>query len=466
MTKAVCRSLVLVVVLGILAACGTSRADDAQTAVPTAKPTAADSQAQGQVGAKPTAAPKPTAKPRATPKPKPTATPEVEKEKLKVEATGLGQNKKEVAYAFTISNPNTGLAVESTQYQVSIYDEAGKVIKTDSGYLDILFPGQVTGFAGTTYLDSESEVADKIEIQLSEGRYEDAEAIPTFEAEQVAYLPGDYSSRVAGVISSPYNKDVNTLRVAAIAYDDAGKIIGGGYTYLSFVPANGKSALMMSVTTAATPAKVELYAGFSSLSDLGSNAEEKGAKPITITAEGYGQDDNQLGFGMLVKNPNSDLMLEGSQYQVAVYAEDGSVLGVDEGYLGVQFPDSEVGLAGNIYLPDETTASKVVMQVLTGRSEKAKPQDSFTSEDASFEAGDYSSKVTGSVNNPFTKEVKSVRVNAITFDDAGKIIGGGYTYADFIPAGGKSAVEVSVVTAGTPAKAELYATVSDPDDIK
>jgi hypothetical protein len=464
--KVLRRSLVLVVVLGILAACGTSRTEGTQNAVAPTTSATSESQAQGQVGAKPTAAPKPTAKPRATPRPKPTATPEVEKEKLKVEATGFGQDKTSVAYAFTISNPNQGLAVESTQYQVSVYDEAGKVLKTDSGYLDVVFPGQVTGFAGTTYLDSDSDVVAKVEIQLSEGDYESTEAMPTFESSQVAYVPADYSPQVAAVISSPYKKDVDTLRVAAIAYDDAGKIIGGGYTYLSFVPASGQSAVMMSVTTQGEPAKVEVYAGFSSLSSLGSNAVEDGAKAITITAEGYGQDENQLGFGMLVKNPNSDLMLEGSQYQVAVYAEDGSVLGVDEGYLGVQFPDSETGLAGNIYLPDETTASKVVMQVLTGRSEKAKPEDSFTAEDASFEAGDYSSKVTGSVNNPFSKEVKSVRVNAITFDDAGKIIGGGYTYADFIPAGGKSAVEVSVVTAGTPAKAELYATVSSPDDIK
>jgi hypothetical protein len=73
---------------------------------------------------------------------------------------------------------------------------------------------------------------------------------------------------VTGQIVSPYGSEITNLRVAAIAYDAAGEIIGGGYTFLDFVPANGKAAVEVSVTTAEEPTTVELYAAVSDLSEI------------------------------------------------------------------------------------------------------------------------------------------------------------------------------------------------------
>jgi len=56
--------------------------------------------------------------------------------------------------------------------------------------------------------------------------------------------------------------------VSAIAYDEAGEIIGGGFTYLDFVPANGKAAVEVSITSTGIPATTELYAIVSGLSDF------------------------------------------------------------------------------------------------------------------------------------------------------------------------------------------------------
>jgi hypothetical protein len=58
------------------------------------------------------------------------------------------------------------------------------------------------------------------------------------------------------------------LRVSAIVYNEAGDIIGGGFTYLDFAPANDKTAVEVSITCIGTPAKIELYATVSSLSDF------------------------------------------------------------------------------------------------------------------------------------------------------------------------------------------------------
>jgi hypothetical protein len=46
--------------------------------------------------------------------------------------------------------------------------------------------------------------------------------------DKVVYRPGDYSSSALGVITNPYDRDLNDLRVSAVAYNAAGEIIGGG----------------------------------------------------------------------------------------------------------------------------------------------------------------------------------------------------------------------------------------------
>ena len=50
--------------------------------------------------------------------------------------------------------------------------------------------------------------------------------------------------------------------------NEAGEIIGAGFTYLDFVPANGKAAVEVGITSAGKPATVELHAAVSALSDV------------------------------------------------------------------------------------------------------------------------------------------------------------------------------------------------------
>jgi hypothetical protein len=64
-------------------------------------------------------------------------------------------------------------------------------------------------------------------------------------------------------------KDVKEVLAYVLAYDSAGKIIGGGFTFLDFVPANGQTAAEVSVKVNGTPGKIEMYATVSGLSSLG-----------------------------------------------------------------------------------------------------------------------------------------------------------------------------------------------------
>jgi hypothetical protein len=67
---------------------------------------------------------------------------------------------------------------------------------------------------------------------------------------------------------NPYDIDISDLWVYVIAYDDSGDIIGGGYTLLDFIPANGEAVVEASVTVSGIPASLEFYATVSSLSEI------------------------------------------------------------------------------------------------------------------------------------------------------------------------------------------------------
>jgi hypothetical protein len=207
----------------------------------------------------------PTTAPTATRTPTPSPTPA--QQALKLGERGWATERDFFTYVFIVENPNQGFSVESTSYQVALYDAAGTVLKADSGSISIMLPGQRIGVAGETIIPSGSKV-ERVDIQLKTGRFKAAEPQPTFTAENVVYRPDRFSNRVTGVVKSPYQKDLKYVEAVVVAYDTAGVIIGGGRTYIDFVPANGQAAAEVPVRTVGTPAKVEMYPLLTSLSLL------------------------------------------------------------------------------------------------------------------------------------------------------------------------------------------------------
>lgn len=442
----------------VLSACG-SRTEQLQDAVaPTSvrEPAAAPTNTQAPVATEPTNADQAPTTPST---PEPTITPLPEREALVLGESGFGQDDRRVGFAFFITNPNTGYAVTSTGYQVAFYDDAGTVIETDSGYIELLLPGQTLAMAGTQILD-EGVTATRIEVQLNDGSFEPSDPIPTFSVDRVAYLADHVFAKAVGVITNPYTRDVSDVRVAAVAYDEAGAIIGGGFTYVNFIPADSETAVSLSLTTSVIPDKVELYPAISGLTMLSDESRDAAVEPLRLEASGYGQDDSQVGYGLLVKNPSPDHAIENSQYRAALFAEDGSVLGVDEGYIELVLPDQTLGIGAALGVPEGANVTKIVVQVKSGAAQETEALPFFTSENANFKPNDYFPSVTGIVKSPYGKDVKNIRVSALAYNADGEIIGGGFTFVDFVPANGQAAVDVSIRLAGTPAQVELYPALS------
>ena len=383
-----------------------------------------------------------------------------EPEAARVVDQGFGQDERQVGYAFVLENPNAELAIDGSQYQVAAYDEEGTVLETESGYVDLLLPGQALGVAGTMYLDEDVTVSS-IEVQLRQGDPVAPELTEGFTVESIAYYPGEYSQTATGVVSSQNDRDLSDLVVSAVAYNAAGEIVGGGYTYLDFVLANTKTGVEVHVTSSGDVASVELYVAVTSLTFWAEDEEmPEGAHSITLLDEGYGQDEWSASFGILLQNPNDAYAVEDTQYHVTTYAEDGSVLSTEEGYVEILLAGETLGIGGSVFVPEDTTIARAETQVKPGSYIRSDDAPFFTAQNVSYKYDPYGSKVTGEIASQYEKELTDIRVSAIAYAEDGAIIGGGLAYLDFVPANGQAAVEVYVTSSISATTTELYATVS------
>lgn len=414
----------------------------------------------------PTSTLEPIVPPTPTSTLEPTATPMPKAKETEIVAYGFGQDDRDLGFAFLVANPNAGFAVESSQYQVAAYDEAGAVVETESGYIEIILPGQTLGVAGTMWLDEDVRTSE-IEVQLLEGEFVPTEPIPTFTVDNAIYQEGDYAAYATGIVGSLYNRDLENVRVSAVVYNQVGDIIGGGFAYLDFILAGSTTGVEVSVTSSEGVAEVGLFPCVSGLTFLGSEeGMPEGAANLELLKQGFGQGDSEIGFGMLIENPNDALAVEDSQYHVTAYSEDGAVIGVDEGYINVILPGQSLGVGGDLFVRRGIQAARVDIQIKAGDFVDSERIPAFSAENISYQAGAYSPSVTGQIISPYAKDITDLRVSAIAYNDAQEIIGGGFTYLDFVPALGKAAVEVFLTSAGIPALTELYAMVSGLSDYR
>ena len=378
---------------------------------------------------------------------------------------GFTQDKTSGGAAFLVQNTSSTSVFESTQYRVEAYDEAGTVLDTEEGYINIVFPGERQGVYTDLYLPDGTTIS-KVEVQINP-RDPSTSQFPTnpFTIDHVKYQPGDYFNYVTSVITNSTQQSITDFEVVAVGYDEFGKIIGGGRTYVDFIPGQDSTGMKLNFNGSVIPTTLEVFSSMTSLSSIGSTNPKESVELVDF---GYGIEGQSLGVGILVKNTESNSMVEYTRIMVTAYDIEGNVLDAESSSLFMIFPGQTIADSVDLSLPEGTNLDQVKVQILSGDSEPVPTLGySFSVENINFIAGGYSNKATGIVKSALSKDIDNIQVVAIAFDANDKVIGSGFTYVDFIPANGQSAVEVSMTVSGTPARVEfypLYTSLSNIDD--
>jgi len=384
---------------------------------------------------------------------------------LQLVAQGFGQEETSqaastarVGYAFLVRNNDPEHALQSSAYRVIAQDATDNVLASDDGPIVFVLPGQTLGIGGTLFVPGSQRVT-KLVVQLGAGELTKVRSRPFLSVEHVRYdaSPGAAAS---GVIRNPFERNITGLRISAVAYDARDRIVGGGFSYLAFIPAGGSLGVITSLNRTAEIARVELYPGFSSQSAVTWPGEglPPGGRPLTLGAHGFGQHGTQLGYAFLLENPNDTLVVRDVQYHVTAYNAVGEVLATDDGRLDVLLPGEKLGVGGNVPLEHQEPISHVEVAILPGKYQLSAGIPPFRIVDAVYRDDAVQPYATGRLTNPYAQNVTHLRLSAVAYNASGKIIGGGYAPLESLPAQGEVTAEVPVVSSEVPARVELYAT--------
>lgn len=183
-------------------------------------------------------------------------------------------------------------------------------------------------------------------------------------------------------------------------------------------------------------------------------------EPISVIAQGFGQNRQSVGYAFIVENPNATLAFEDSQYQIAAMDESGAIVATDSGYITLLLPEQKLGFGNSLYVEEGVAVSSIEIQLNAGNSRSTDPIPNFTVEQPTYFADDFFPKVSGVIQSPYSRDFADIRVSAVLYNENDEIIGGGFTFVNFILANSLTGVEVSVDSSGEVARVELYPVIS------
>jgi hypothetical protein len=376
---------------------------------------------------------------------------------LVIQKQGYGQNEQELAYAFLVHNPNPDLTIADSEYQVIAYDQSGRVVLTDTEFISFILPGQSLGIAGNMYLEEDVLIEDLV-VQVQTGKPHFDKAIPALDVQAVEYRPGEYFDRVTGLIAGPKNHDVEDLRVSAIAYDNAGEIIGAGYSFVSFIKAGKTTGVEVTITNDGIVDRVELFPRLSlSFVDFVGEKRSKNVQDLSLLQTDFVQNDQEVGYGFLIENPNQNLVAEDNEYRITVYDSAGKVILVDEGYIDRLMPGQPFGFGSTFFVEEGEEVESIDLQLKTGSFRRSELFPTLETGNVKILGDQYSNIVTGEIVNRHDQAFEDIRVSAVVFDANDQIVGGGFTWLDDIAANDRLGVEIWINSVGEPVSVRLFA---------
>jgi hypothetical protein len=165
---------------------------------------------------------------------------------------GQGVSGRVFTVAGMIENVSTSV-LSKVPIQLNLYDTGDALVQTDTAYVS-LKPLERRGFATNVYMDSAHAIS-RVAATPLEGRVADGAAAPSVKIGE-ASLRGNHASTI---VTNTGDKAISSLLFDAVAFDAAGKVIGGGVAHVSALPAGGEAHMETDVYSSKPAARVEFY---------------------------------------------------------------------------------------------------------------------------------------------------------------------------------------------------------------
>lgn len=201
----------------------------------------------------------------------------------------------------------------------------------------------------------------------------------------------------------------------------------------------------------------------------GSAVEQSSGKPApavstsaptelgTLKESGFGQHDEYVWVTALVHN-NSKYVGQTVTVNFNVLDQAGEILKSESQVEAFDRPEADHIIGTQVSLNPGEKAAKVeaTLDVAAEGTFSDKPFPTLPTTDVSLTKEFGTHKASFVLSNTLGQPLKSPRINVLCRDAAAKIVGGGSTYPDLVPAGGKSKVEANLLVSGTPKSCEAF----------
>lgn len=362
-----------------------------------------------------------------------------------------------VPYAYEIKNTDPTYALTTTYCTVEAFDANGESVGEWEDYVEFLKPDETTKFSGQIWKLNEN-VAEEIKVACEYQLTDNAEYTLPFEITNEHIFYDDLFSQhlVTAIFKNTSPTTYLYTRIDAIAYNNAGEMIGGGYDVISFIYGNTQVGTSITLNIDEQPAKIEFFPKTPSYNEIDDNPAR--TSQISVVASNFESFDTYLAGGMLLKN-NTDQLITGFNVLTTFYAADGSVCMKD--YYGGDaiFPGETIGSSnGSIFFPEECIPNNYESYVYPlDVAEPQLPTNPFSVSNAQFSNEDYP-KVTVTITNNYNQRISDVTVNVLLYNTDGVIIGGSKDYVGEIVANGSAEMEIWVSDIGNQSigKIEVY----------
>ncbi|MGI6740784.1 MAG: hypothetical protein ACOX7C_04775 [Brevefilum sp.] len=367
---------------------------------------------------------------------------------LVIERDNWGSDEDYVFVGFLLSNQNKDdMALTNVEYSIYMLDANEEIVAQDWSTYPLLLPGdKVAVFYQYPILEDDPTI-ESVEISYShEGLKKNNGAVNPFSVEKIMYWDAGYWPIVTGIV---YNDDpivYTDVRATIVLTNSDGNVVGGGYTYIDFIPGYDEMGFSAYVDAYDTVETVEIYPVTSYGTKEYDDTNELWER-VSIIDYTFYPDEYDLLYGGVVIQNNLDTVLEDALLAVTFYDPDGYVTSQAGEAIDYLMPGETLGIAPYIYSqPEGASASDFTIIIFPGEPAKnyELTKNVFTVNSAIL-TGSYDDMVKVNFTNTYNKEVSDVNVYALVYDSDGSILGGGLSYyIDPIPAGASADFEFYV----------------------
>jgi hypothetical protein len=190
---------------------------------------------------------------------------------LAVVAVGWAVDGQDVLVAFLVENPNPDFAALGPRFRAAVFDATDAVVASQDFALaaPLLLPGERRGVAVVNpplRLPRADVAVTRVEVQVRvPPTWMPTGALPLLRVEDARYTPRVGSARTgtaAGSVINPFDRELDEVSVSALAFDQDGRIVGGGRAMVPVLPAAGTAAASVPLTVFGPVAHVAMYAAY------------------------------------------------------------------------------------------------------------------------------------------------------------------------------------------------------------